>query len=80
MSACVECRIDHHLACPLLGEDDDGFEADEDGWYAVHCCCGLAVDSHQTHEAEYADYAEELCRRGWSQPADPGQDPGRRGR
>ena len=79
MSGCFECDVDHHLACPFLGEEDDGYEADEDGWYSVHCCCGLAVDSHQTLDAEYADYAEELRRRGWSQSADPGQDPGRRG-
>jgi hypothetical protein len=76
VSGCFECDIDHHLACPFLGEEDDGFDADEDGWYAVHCCCGLAVDSRQTLDAEYA---EELRRRGWSQPADPNLDPGRRG-
>ena len=52
MSGCFECDVDHHLACPFLGEDDDGFDANEDGWYSVHCCCGLAVDSRQTHEAE----------------------------
>jgi hypothetical protein len=71
MSDCFECDADHHLACPLLGEEDDGFDADEDGWYSVRCCCGLAVDSRQTPDAEYADYAHELRRRGWSQPADP---------
>jgi hypothetical protein len=79
VSGCFECDVDHHLACPFLGEEDDGYDANEDGWYSVHCCCGLAVDSRQTLDAEYADYAEELRRRGWSQPADPGQDPGRRG-
>jgi hypothetical protein len=76
VSGCFECSIDHHLACPLLGEEDDGFDANEDGWYTVHCCCGLAVDSHQTLDAEYALYAEELGRRGWSQPTDPGQQLG----
>jgi hypothetical protein len=76
VSGCCECSIDHHLACPFLGEGDDGFDAHEDGWYSVHCCCGLAVDSHQTHEAEYAAYAEELHRRGWSQPTDPGHQLG----
>jgi hypothetical protein len=61
---------------PLVGEEEDGFDADEDGWYSVHCCCGLAVDSRQTLDAEDADYAEELRRRGWSQPdPDPGQQP-----
>jgi hypothetical protein len=79
VSGCFECDIDHHLACPFLGEEDDGFDADEDGWYMVHCCCGLAVDSRRTLDAECADYAEELRRRGWSQPADPNLDPGRRG-
>jgi hypothetical protein len=72
VSGCLECAIDHHLACPLLGEADDGFDADEDGRYSVHCCCGLAVDSRQTVDAEYAEYAEELRRRGWSQPTDSG--------
>jgi hypothetical protein len=76
VSGCFECSIDHHLACPLVGEDDDSFDADEDGWYSVHCCCGLAVDSRRTLDAEYA---EELRRRGWSQPPDPGQHPGRSG-
>jgi hypothetical protein len=72
VSSCLECAIDHHLACPLLGEEDDSFDADEDGWSSVHCCCGLAVDSRQTPDAEHAEYAEELRRRGWSQPTDPG--------
>ena len=76
MSGCLECQVDHHLACPLLGEEDDGFDADEDGWYSVHCCCGLAVDSRQTLDAEYAEYAEELRRRGWSQPPNPGPQVG----
>jgi hypothetical protein len=80
VSGCFECDVDHHLACPFLSEEDDGYDADEDGWYSVHCCCGLAVDSRQTLDAEYADYAEELRRRGWSQPADPGQDPRGSGR
>jgi hypothetical protein len=75
VSNCFECSIDHHLACPWIGEDDD-IDPDDDGWYSVHCCCGLAVDSRQTHEAEHADYAEELRRRGWSQPTDPGQQLG----
>jgi hypothetical protein len=75
MSDCLECSIDHHLACPLLGEEDDGVDADEDGWYPVHCSCGLAVDHHRTPDAEYADDAEELRRRRWSQPGDPGQPP-----
>jgi hypothetical protein len=75
MSGCFECDVDHHLACPFLGEEDDGFDTDEDGWYAVHCCCGLAVSSRQTLHAEYGDYAQELRRRGWSQPAAPGQQP-----
>jgi hypothetical protein len=35
VSGCLECDVDHHLACPLLGEEDDGFDADEDGWYSV---------------------------------------------
>ena len=61
---------------PLLGEEDDSFDADEDGWYSVYCCCGLAVDSRQTLDAEYTEYAEELRRRGWSQPAEPGPDLG----
>jgi hypothetical protein len=67
VSGCVECSIDHHLACPLLGEEDDGFNVDEDGWYSVHLRCGLAVDSHRT-----------LRRRGWSQSAGPGQHLGER--
>jgi hypothetical protein len=76
VSGCFECDVDHHLACPFLGEEDDGFDAAENGWHSVHCCCGLAVDSRQTLDteyAEYAEYAEELRRRGWSQPGDPGQ-------
>jgi hypothetical protein len=73
---CYECDVDHHHDCPSTGEEDFSIDADEDGWFTVYCCCGLAVDSHQTTAAEYADYAEELRRRGWSQPADPGQDPG----
>jgi hypothetical protein len=72
VSSCWECSIDHHLACPFLGEDDR-FDADEDGWYSVHCCCGLAVDSRQTLDAEDADSAQERRRHGWSQPADPTQ-------
>jgi hypothetical protein len=75
VSGCLECDLDHHLACPLVGEDDDSFEADEDGCYSVHCCCGLAVSSRQTLDAEYAEYAEELRRRGWNQPANPDQHP-----
>jgi hypothetical protein len=76
VSGCFECDVDHHLACPFLGEEDDGFDTNEDGWYSVHCCCGLAVDSRQTLDAEYAAYAEELRRRGWTQPAaGPGLQP-----
>ena len=72
MSGCFECSIDHHGDCPWSGEDDDEFP-DEDGWYTIHCCCGLAVGSRQTLDADYAD---ELRQRGWSQPTDPGQHPG----
>jgi len=64
---CLACSIDHH-ACSRTVEDDAG------GWSTVSCCCGLAVDLNTT-AAEYAEYgahAEELRRRGWSQPAAAG--------
>jgi hypothetical protein len=79
VSTCFECDIDHHHDSPSIAEEDFSIEADADGSYAVYCCCGLVVGSRQTTAAEYADYAEELRRRGWSQPPGPGQDPGRRG-
>jgi hypothetical protein len=65
---CLECSIDHHHACPWAVEDDAG------GWSTVYCCCGLAVDLNTTaaEYAEYGAYAEELRRRGWSQPAAAG--------
>jgi hypothetical protein len=80
VSGCFACQVDHHHDCPSISEEDCSIDADTDGWYAVYCCCGLAVDRRQTQEAEYGDYAEELRRRGWSQPPDPSQHPGRSGR
>ena len=68
--SCLECSIDHHHACSRAIEDDAG------GWSTVYCCCGLAVDPKTTaaEDAEYPAYAEELRRRGWTQPA-PGHRP-----
>jgi hypothetical protein len=79
VNGCLECATDHHLACALLGEEDDGFDADEDRWYSLHCCCGLAVDSLPTQDAEDAKHAGELRRCGWSRPADAGQQEAGRG-
>jgi hypothetical protein len=76
VSACFECDVDHHAECPSIGEEDFSIDADEDGWYTIFCCCGVAVDTAQTTAAEYAEYAEELRQRGWSQPTDPGMPPG----
>jgi hypothetical protein len=72
VSGCFECSTDRHHACPWAAADD------EHVWSTVYCCCGLAVDPKTTaaEYAEYAAYAEELHRRGWSQPATPGQPPG----
>jgi hypothetical protein len=70
---CLECSIDHHHACSRTVEDAAG------GWSTVYCCGGLAVDLKTTaaEYTEYAAYAEELRRRGWSQPAaGPGQPEG----
>jgi hypothetical protein len=67
---CLECSNDHHHICSRAVEDDAG------GCSTVYCCCcGLAVDA-ETAAAEYAAYAEELRRRGWTQPAaGPGLQP-----
>ena len=75
MSACSACDVDHHSQCPSIGEEDCSIDADEDGWYTIYCCCGVAVDTAQTTAAEYAAYAEELRQRGWSQPPDPAAPP-----
>ena len=72
VSGCPECANDHHHACSRAVEDDAG------GWSTVYCCCGLAVDPETTaaEAAEYAAYAGELRRRGWTQPtAGPGLQP-----
>ena len=68
---CVACSIHHHHAYFWAVEDDAG------GWSTVYCCCGPAVDPKTTaaEYAEYAAYAEELRGLGWSQPAEPGQQP-----
>jgi hypothetical protein len=72
LGGCLGCSIDHHHACSRVVKDDAG------GWTAIYCCCGLAVDlaTAAAEEAEYAAYAQELRRRGWSQPADPAQQVG----
>jgi hypothetical protein len=67
-SGCLACSIDHHHACSRPVEDDAG------SWSTVYCCCGLEIDpkTAAAEEAEYAADAQELHRRGLTQPAAAG--------
>jgi hypothetical protein len=78
VSDCFECLVDRHALCPDADVAD--YQASDDPDYELvdmYCCCGHEWTVEQlTTAAEYAEYAEELRRRGWSQPTDPGQPSG----
>ena len=70
VAPCHECLVDRHRLCPDVETSDT--QAAEDPDYELvsrYCCCGQEwTEQQMTTGAEYADYAEELQRRGWSQP------------
>ena len=61
--SCWDCSVDHHYSCEFK-EDDPG-AVDEDGYYTIWCCCGGHSESHQTHEAEYAEMNTQLKPLQW---------------
>jgi hypothetical protein len=73
---CFECSIDRCSQCPGLQEPDDdpAWDADEDGWYQVTCCCGRWGESHQTHDAEYAELNRQLKPLQWPDASQPTAD------
>jgi hypothetical protein len=75
--ACWDCSIEHHHDCQFMGDDDPTWDADEDGYYTVLCCCGRWGETHQTHDAEYAELNRQLKPLQWPDAPQPTAEEGR---
>lgn len=65
MTACHECLVLQHTACPFVSVADER-PAEEEGYVSIdmYCCCGHEWTAERmTLAAEYASYAREVTDR-----------------